>query len=110
MVDKGIDVDAYHETCVKGVYAIGNVTTKCGQAPVAIREARILAERLFNGRTNLKMDYSNVPSVCFSYPPIGMCGLTEAKAKEAYEEDKVQVFTSEFTNMFYSPIYHELRP
>ncbi len=32
---------------------------------------RILSERLFNNKPDLKMDYTFVPSVLFSHHPIG---------------------------------------
>ncbi len=39
--------------------------------PVAIAAGRRLAERLFNGQAGLQLDYSNIPSVVFSHPPVG---------------------------------------
>lgn len=33
---------------------------------------RTLAERLFNNKPGLKMDYSNIPTVIFSHPPLGV--------------------------------------
>ena len=74
-----IYTDDYLETSVPGVYAVGNVNGKCGQSPVAQREGEIVAERLFNGKTALKMDY-DTPCVCFTYPPIGHVGLNETMA------------------------------
>lgn len=38
----------------------------------------------------------------FSHPPVGMVGLTEAKAIEKFGPEKVKVYKSKFTNMFYS--------
>jgi len=45
-----------------------------------------------------------VPTIIFSHPPIGTCGLSEQEAKKKYGEDKIQVFNSTFVNMFYSPM------
>jgi len=39
--------------------------------PVAIAAGRRLAERLFNGQADLQLDYTNIPSVVFSHPPVG---------------------------------------
>ena len=36
--------------------------------PVAIKAGRTLSERLFNGKVNAKMDYTNIPTVVFSHP------------------------------------------
>lgn len=43
----------------------------------AIAAGRRLAHRLFDGQSNLKLDYSNIPTVVFSHPPIGTVGLTQ---------------------------------
>jgi glutathione reductase (NADPH) len=48
--------------------------------PVAIRAGRIVSERIFNGRTNLKMSYDNIATVIFSHPPIGTVGIKEEDA------------------------------
>ena len=44
---------------------------------VAIAAGRRLAHRLFDGKTDLKLDYNNIPTVVFSHPPIGTVGLTQ---------------------------------
>ena len=85
-----------------GVYAIGDVTNQVQLTPVAIKAGRITAERIFNDRADLVMDYSNIATVIFSHPPIGCVGLTEANARKQYGGDKVKVYRSKFTNMFYS--------
>ena len=46
---------------------------------VAIAAGRRLAHRLFDGKTDLKLDYTNIPTVVFSHPPIGTVGLTQGK-------------------------------
>ena len=104
-VTKGaIKVDEYQNTTVPGVYAIGDVTNQITLTPVAIRAGRIVAERIFNGRSNLKMDYNNVATVVFSHPPIGTCGLSEREAVAKFGKENVKVFPSGFTNMFFSPL------
>ena len=70
--------------------------------PVAIRSGRILAERLFNDKKDLKMSYNNVATVIFSHPTIGTVGLTEQKAIDAFGAENVSVHKSTFINMFYS--------
>lgn len=53
---------------------------------------------LFHDRT--KADYTNVPTVVFSHPPMGSCGLTEPEARAQFGDD-VKIYTSKFTNLFY---------
>lgn len=55
----------------------------CGRAlltPVAIAAGRKLAHRLFDGKTDWKLDYDNIPTVVFSHPPLGTVGLTQGTA------------------------------
>ena len=51
---------------------------------VAIAAGRRLAHRVFDGKTNLKLDYDNIPTVVFSHPPIGTIGMTEGTIKLEY--------------------------
>ena len=59
------------------MYALGDVCGKALLTPVAIAAGRRLAHRLFDGKTDLKLDYNNIPTVVFSHPPIGTVGLTQ---------------------------------
>jgi len=93
-----IPVDEYQNTAVQGIYAIGDVTGKVPLTPVAIAAGRSLAERLFNNRPDSKVDYTNIPSVVFSHPPIGTVGMTEAEARARFGR-AVTVYSSEFTPM-----------
>lgn len=102
VVKGAIKVDDHHNTTVPGIYAIGDVISRPQLTPVAIRAGRILSERLFNNRTDLKMNYENIATAIFSHPPIGLVGLTESQAVERYGTEKVKVYRSKFTNMFYS--------
>ena len=69
----------------------------------AIAAGRKLAHRLFNNETDLKLDYENIPSVVFSHPPIGTCGITEQEARAKFGDDKIKIYKSTFT-----PLYHAL--
>jgi len=104
--DRGfITTDEYQQTNVENVYAIGDVTGRAPLTPVAIAAGRRLADRLFNNQAERKLDYSNIPTVMFSHPPIGTVGLTEAEARKKYG-DAVKVYTSSFTPMKYTFASH----
>ncbi len=90
-----IPTDKYQATNVAGIYAIGDVTGRVALTPVAIAAGRRLSDRLFGDMPGRHLDYRNIPSVVFSHPPIGSCGMTEAEAREVHG-DAVQVFSSEF--------------
>jgi glutathione reductase (NADPH) len=93
-----IQVDEFQNTSQGGVFAVGDVTGQHQLTPVAIAAGRQLADRLFGGKPNARLDYQNIPSVVFSHPPVGAVGLTEAQARELYGDD-VKVYTARFTNM-----------
>ncbi len=98
--DKGyIITDEYQNTNVDNIYAVGDNTGRAQLTPVAVAAGRRLSERLFNGKTNEKLDYENIPTVVFSHPAIGTIGLTEAQAREQYG-DEVKVYNSSFTAMY----------
>lgn len=90
-------VDEWQATTVPSVWAVGDIAGKVGLTPVAIAAARKVADRLFGGQPQAKMDYENVPSVVFSHPPLGYVGLGEAQARERYEQ--VTVYRSNFRPM-----------
>jgi len=96
-----IPVDEYENTRVPGIYAIGDITGKVALTPVAIAAGRKLAERLFNNRSESRLDYDNVPSVVFSHPPVGTVGLTESEARQRYG-DQVTIYSSDFIPMRYA--------
>lgn len=96
-----IPVDQWQETDVKGIYAIGDATGRVELTPVAIAAGRRLADRIFGGQSERKMDYDNIPSVVFTHPPIGTIGLTEDEARELHGE-AVKVYQTRFTSMYYA--------
>ena len=99
-----IKVDAFQNTSKSNIYAVGDVTGKWLLTPVAIAAGRKLAHRLFDeGKTDWKLDYENIPTVVFSHPPIGTCGLTEAEARAKYGDEAIKIYKSRF-----SPLYHAL--
>jgi glutathione reductase (NADPH) len=70
--------------------------------PVAIAAGRKLADRLFGGAPDAKLDYETIPSVVFSHPPIGTVGLTEEEAHARFGQSGVKIYTTRFTNMFHA--------
>ncbi|OQR93245.1 glutathione reductase [Thraustotheca clavata] len=97
-----IPVDEYQATTSKGVFALGDVVETAALTPVAIAAGRRLADRLFGGLVDAKVDYTNIPTVVFSHPPIGTIGLTEEQARKQYLAEEIKVYTSIFVNMHYS--------
>lgn len=84
------------ETPVPNIYAIGDVIYgKLELTPVAIKAGKLLAYRLFGGKTE-KMDYVNVPTTVFTPLEYGSCGLSEEDAKKQYGEENISTYHTEF--------------
>ncbi len=93
--------DGFQNTNVPGVYAIGDVTGRAALTPVAIAAGRRLSDRLFGGRTDRRLDYSMIPTVVFTHPPIGTIGASEAEAR-AQHGDAVKAYVADFTPMYHA--------
>jgi glutathione reductase (NADPH) len=97
-----IVTDGFQNTNVPGVYAIGDVTGRAALTPVAIAAGRRLSDRVFGNKTDRRLEYSMIPTVVFTHPPIGTVGASEAEARAQYG-DAVKVYIADFT-----PMYHAL--
>ncbi|KAF9892592.1 Glutathione reductase [Aspergillus nanangensis] len=98
-----IVVDEYQNTTAGGIYALGDVTGHAELTPVAIAAGRQLGNRLF-GPPELKdskLSYDNIPTVVFAHPEVGTIGLTEPQARERYGDDKIKIYHTKFTAMYY---------
>jgi glutathione reductase (NADPH) len=95
-------VDEFQNTNVPGVYALGDVIGGDRMlTPVAIAAGRKLADRLFGGEPEARLDYADVPTVVFSHPPIGTVGLSETTARERFGDAAVGVYTTAFTSLYH---------
>jgi glutathione reductase (NADPH) len=101
-----VPTDAYQATNVAGIYAVGDVTGRAALTPVAIAAGRRLSDRLFGGMEGRHLDYRNIPSVVFTHPPVGTCGLTEEQARTEYRED-IKVYNTEFVPLFNGVTTHK---
>ena len=101
-----IQVDEYQNTTTPGIYALGDVSGEKELTPVAIKAGRTLAERLFNSKTDAKMDYELIPTVVFSHPAIGSIGLTQEQAEAKYGVENIKVYQSTFAGMYSAITVH----
>ncbi len=102
-----INTDAYQNTNVEGLYAIGDITGRAQFTPVAVAAGRRLANRLFDNQTECRLDYENIPTVMFSHPPIGTVGLTEEQARLEHGE-AMKVYQTRFTPMSHAFTQHKV--
>ena len=68
-----IKVNDLSQTCVPGVWAIGDVTNRVNLTPVALMEGMAFAKTCFGGEAT-KPDYQNIASAVFCQPPLASVG------------------------------------
>jgi dihydrolipoamide dehydrogenase len=76
---KGIVTDEKLRTSVEGVYAIGDVNGKYMLAHVASAEGIIAVENIMG--KDEKINYDKVPSCIYTFPEVGVVGLSEEEAR-----------------------------
>ncbi|MEJ2609861.1 MAG: glutathione-disulfide reductase [Candidatus Thiodiazotropha sp.] len=101
-----IPTDEFQNTNIPNIYAIGDVTGEAQLTPVAIAAGRRLADRLFGGMKERKLDYDLIPTVVFTHPPIATVGLTESEAREIHGS-AVKIYQSRFTPMYHAFTQHQ---
>ena len=95
-----IAVDAYSQSAVASIYAIGDVTDRVNLTPVATAEGMALANTLFNNRPTA-LDYANIPTAIFANPNVATVGLSEENARLRWGE--IEVYAARFR-----PLKHTL--
>ncbi|MGM0564971.1 MAG: glutathione-disulfide reductase [Pseudomonadota bacterium] len=101
-----IPSNEWEQTNVEHIHALGDITGKAELTPVAIAAGRRLADRIYGGMEGRKLDYSLIPTVIFSHPPIGTIGLSEQEAREQHG-DAVTVYKSSFNPMSHAFSEHK---
>lgn len=91
-IEKGkIVVDAFYQTNVPGIFAIGDVLDTQALAHVASAEGITCVEKIANMHVE-PIDYSNIPGCTYCSPEIASVGMTEAEAREKGYELKIGKF------------------
>ena len=99
--EKGeIKVNEYCQTHNPHIYAVGDCIDRIPLTPVAKAEALAVIETLY-GNQPRKIDYQHVTSAVFSRPEAATIGMSEAEAKEEYQEE-VKCYCDRTTPMLYS--------
>jgi glutathione reductase (NADPH) len=90
-----ISVDAYSQTAVPSIYALGDVTGRPQLTPVAIRDAMCFVRTVFDG-VPTPVDHDMIPSAIFTQPEYGAVGLTEEQARA---REPIEVYATSFRPM-----------
>jgi dihydrolipoamide dehydrogenase len=92
-LDRGfVKVDAYCQTNVPTISAVGDLVPSPQLAHVGFGEGILVAERLA-GLPVVPIDYAGVPRITYSEPEVASVGLTEAQAAEKYGADGIRTLT-----------------
>lgn len=91
-----VKVDKFSRTSLPNVFAVGDVTNRLTLTPVAIAEARALAETLFNNNP-VVFESDVVSTAVFSQPPVASVGMTEEHARGLGKP--IDVYRSRFRPM-----------
>lgn len=102
-----VPVDDWQDTVVEDLHALGDVCGRFELTPVAIAAGRKLADRLYGGQPDARLEYENIPTVVFTHPPIGTVGLTEVAARAEFGADALRVYRVRFTPMYHALTAHK---
>ena len=92
-LDRGfVKVDAYCQTNIPTISAVGDLIQTPQLAHVGFGEGILVAERLA-GLPVVPIDYAGVPRVTYSEPEVASVGLTEAQAVEKYGAESIKTLT-----------------
>ncbi len=91
-----IPVDAYSQTLIPSIYAVGDVTNRANLTPIAIREGHAFADTVFGDRPTI-IDHDLIPTAVFSTPEIGVIGYGEDAARAIYGD--IDVYRTSFRPM-----------
>jgi glutathione reductase (NADPH) len=94
--DGAVKVDAYSQSSVPSIYAVGDVTNRVQLTPIAIREGHAFADTVFGGQPTA-VDHSIIGEAVFAEPEIGTVGLSE---EDAATYGDIDVFVARFRPMF----------
>ncbi|GGN79625.1 dihydrolipoyl dehydrogenase [Actinoplanes lobatus] len=91
-LDRGfVIVDERLRTGVGNIYAVGDIVPGLQLAHRGFQQGIFVAEEIA-GKKPAVIDEAGIPRVTYSDPEVASVGITEAKAKEQYGDDKVSTY------------------
>jgi len=78
-----VPVGDYYETSVKGIFAVGDVTSSPLLAHVASKEAEIAVEHIAGHHPPKRIDPMAIPGGVYTEPQVASFGLNEERAKQS---------------------------
>jgi len=93
---RGVFVNSYGETNVKGVYAIGDVTPTSAFTHSANAQGRRVTQRIAFPFLPLKKDEPIFPNATFSDPEVANVGMTQKQIAEKYHPQLIKRIRVDF--------------
>lgn len=91
-MDRGfVLVDENQQTNVENIWAVGDITPGLQLAHRGYQQGIFVAEKIA-GLNPQRVEDDNIPKVTYCDPEIASVGLTEAKAKEQYGDDRIETY------------------
>ena len=91
-----IIVDQFEKTNIDNIYAIGDIAEGRPElAPPAIKAGKLLAARLYGGKTEI-VNYESIATTVYAKIEYGSCGLSEEAAIEKYGKENIKVYHTDF--------------
>ena len=91
-----VEVDEKDQTSVENLFAIGDIVSgNLELTPVAIKQGKFLAQRLFQGGTS-RVNLNFVATTVFTPLEYGCIGLSEEQAIKKFSEDSFDVYHTLF--------------
>jgi glutathione reductase (NADPH) len=90
-----IKVDAFSQTTVPSIYAVGDVTNRAQLTPIAIREGHAFADTVFGDKPTA-VDHSLIGTAVFADPEVATVGLAE---HDAATHGDIDVYVARFRPM-----------
>lgn len=85
-----VDTDVHLRTSIPDVYAIGDLNGKFMLAHVASAEGITAVENILGNKTAI--NYDRVPSCIYSFPEVGVVGMTEDEAAQRGYDVLISIF------------------
>ena len=91
--DGSVLVNAYLQSSVPSIHALGDVTNRHNLTPVATAEGMALAKTLFRNSPT-QVDYENIATAVFAIPNVATVGLSEEEARRRHS--RIDVYKTSF--------------
>jgi len=96
--NQGIRVNTYGQTCIKGIYAVGDITPTSAFTHSANAQGRRVVQRIAFPLLPLRKKEPLFPSAVFSDPEVATVGLTEIEIQKSFHPGVIKRIRVDFAS------------